>query len=103
LNLCDELNPIVRRNALRIVWRFAIRGNGFLNKDMKQTEIIIETHRVKVVQRRSGSSRTPSAEALLSDLEPIDVSGGGDAADAEISNSEVPEEEKQPCTDSRNR
>jgi hypothetical protein len=67
---------------------------------MKRTEIIIETQRVTVIQRRSG--RILPAEAFLSDLETIDVSGACEAADAEIGNSEVQAEEKELCTDSRN-
>ena len=71
---------------------------------MKRTEIIIETQRVTVIQRRRGSTFNLTDSSLY-DIPTTDAGNhsgcgiGGDQVGI-VSN---PAEEKEPCTDSKNR
>jgi hypothetical protein len=100
----DEIDPKVRRKLPSIVVRFAKRGNDFQVEKVKRTEIIIETHRVTVIQRRIRSSGA-ECDAQLFELETIDVSNGSECDPAQDPNclNRVSGEEKEPCIDSRNR
>ena len=71
---------------------------------MKQTEIIIETQRITVIQRRRQSSLS-GYDAGLGDMPAIDIAdrGQGTSADEGFGNNEIQTEENQPCTDSRGR
>jgi hypothetical protein len=69
---------------------------------MKRTEIIIETQRITVIQRRRISALT---EAGSADMQIIDIDGGNDhaSADEEFGNNGIQGEEKDACTDSKDR
>jgi hypothetical protein len=69
---------------------------------MKRTEIIIETQRVTVIHRRRLSALT---EAGSADMQIVDIDGGNDrtSADEEFGNNGIQGQEKDACTDSRDR
>ena len=71
---------------------------------MKQTEIIIETQRVTVIQRHRPTIHAPNQQRPA-DLQVADTSGGNNrtSADGELGNGEIQVEEKDSCTDSRDR
>jgi hypothetical protein len=78
-------------------------GNGFAPAQMKRTEIIIETQRVTVIRRRRPSNQ--AAPAGLPDMQIIDIADGKSraSADEELDNNEIQGEERDACTDSRDR
>jgi hypothetical protein len=69
---------------------------------MKRTEIIIETRRVTVIQRRR-KSPLGTYEAGRADVQIIDVAGGNDctSANEEFGKNIIQGEENESCTDSR--
>jgi hypothetical protein len=71
---------------------------------MKRTEIIIETQRVTVIHRRRRSNQS-GYDAGLADIQVIDIADSSNrtSADEEFGNNRTHGEEKDPCTDSRNR
>jgi hypothetical protein len=88
-----------------IVLRFSKRGKGSSNKrKMKRTEIIIETQRVTVIRRRRQSGEGPY-DGSLAHAQIIDVGDGNHphSTTDEIGSHRIQGEEKDPCTDSRNR
>lgn len=70
---------------------------------MKQTEIIIETQTITVIQRRRRS--LSRYDPGLGDMPAIDIadSGHGTSPDEGPGNNGIQTEENQPCTDSRSR
>ena len=71
---------------------------------MKRTEIIIETQRVTIIQRRSHSNQDSYDRSSIN--RPIvDVVDGdnGESANDEVGNFKIPGEQNEPCTDLRNR
>ena len=74
-------------------------GNGFGADQMKRTEIIIETRRVMVIQHHARSTEVSSAFS-----DEVETTKQTDAGQLETTNEDVvPREEKEICTDSRNR
>ncbi|HEV8140337.1 MAG TPA: hypothetical protein VGP81_11240 [Pyrinomonadaceae bacterium] len=71
---------------------------------MKRTEIIIETQRVTVIQRRRHSNQD-GYDASLINMPIVDVADGDNAESSndEVGNFKIPGEEKEQCIDSRNR
>ena len=71
-------------------------------REMKRTEIIIETQRITVIQRRRHQDR---CDPNLNNIPIVDVVNGDNAepSDDQVGNHKIPEEENVQCIDSRNR
>jgi hypothetical protein len=66
---------------------------------LKRTEIIIETRRVTVIQHRNRSTEVFSVGSPGE----METMNHKDAEQKETGNDDIPGEEKEQCTDSRNR
>ncbi|HEV8140341.1 MAG TPA: hypothetical protein VGP81_11260 [Pyrinomonadaceae bacterium] len=70
---------------------------------MKRTEIIIETQRVTVIQRRRQTIRAPD-HPHSANLPVVNVIGNNrTSADEQFGNKKIQRQENEPCTDSRDR